>query len=127
MLQLFAPLCESDPAVAGATATAAAAAAADVGADGDAAGAEGAPPRMLALCCGGDGTVGWVMQLLDDAAAAAARRGRAYAPPPLAVAPLGTGNDLARVLGWGGGVGGGDDDEARHFDRDRSLESRERK
>ncbi|KAH8057645.1 monocarboxylate transporter [Aureococcus anophagefferens] len=54
-------------------------------------------PRLRAVVCGGDGTVGWVAGHLD---AAAARDG-AFVKPPLAVFPLGTGND-SRSAGGGG-------------------------
>uniref|UniRef100_A0A914XE15 diacylglycerol kinase (ATP) n=1 Tax=Plectus sambesii TaxID=2011161 RepID=A0A914XE15_9BILA len=45
------------------------------------------------LVCGGDGTVGWVLSALD--------RLELHSKCQLGVLPLGTGNDLARVLGWG--------------------------
>ena len=45
------------------------------------------------LACGGDGTVGWILQCLDKYGL--------HDKVTTCVVPLGTGNDLSRVLGWG--------------------------
>eukprot|EP00929_Paragymnodinium_shiwhaense_P042031 TRINITY_DN21826_c0_g3_i1.p1 TRINITY_DN21826_c0_g3~~TRINITY_DN21826_c0_g3_i1.p1 ORF type:complete len:626 (-),score=49.97 TRINITY_DN21826_c0_g3_i1:94-1884(-) len=50
------------------------------------------------LICGGDGTVTWILTALEQCPQL---EGRLHLLP-VAIVPLGTGNDLSRSLGWGG-------------------------
>ena len=53
------------------------------------------PRQCIVVACGGDGTVSWLLNTADKM--------KLSCPPALAIFPLGTGNDLARALGYGSG------------------------
>jgi len=53
------------------------------------------PTQCILLACGGDGTVSWLLNTVDKL--------RLSTKPIIAIFPLGTGNDLARALGYGSG------------------------
>ncbi|XP_076842546.1 diacylglycerol kinase theta isoform X2 [Brachyhypopomus gauderio] len=78
-------------------------------------------PHFRMLVCGGDGTVGWVLGVLESI-----RHKLSCPEPAISIVPLGTGNDLARVLRWGAGYSGEDPysilvsvDEADEVEMDR--------
>ena len=66
-------------------------------------GEDGEVPECIVLVAGGDGTIGWTLNTIDAL--------RLDPEPILALLPLGTGNDLARTLGYGAG---GDHNDVRH-------------
>jgi diacylglycerol kinase (ATP) len=58
--------------------------------------------NLRILACGGDGTGKWIMETMDTIDY------KPFPAPPVGILPLGTGNDIARVLGWGGGYNEGE-------------------
>lgn len=58
--------------------------------------------RLRLLACGGDGTVAWILKdAVDGAVEFYGGSMRSLPTMSVACLPLGTGNDLSRVLGWG--------------------------
>ncbi|KAM4664147.1 diacylglycerol kinase epsilon isoform 2-T3 [Discoglossus pictus] len=60
------------------------------------------PKKVKVVVCGGDGTVGWVLDAVDEMKI----KGQENFIPQVAILPLGTGNDLSNTLGWGAGYTG---------------------
>lgn len=54
-------------------------------------------PKLKIIVCGGDGTINWVVSMLKDFYG----HDNDCFRPPLSVIPLGTGNDMSNMLGWG--------------------------
>ena len=101
---------------------------ADVGRGGPSRGLElmGKLPNARVIVAGGDGTIGWVLSAMDAYYGNNVETTTTSIPdenqlvvqqqshqqwqgrqrPPTCVIPVGTGNDLARSLGWGGGYSG---------------------
>jgi len=52
--------------------------------------------NLRIIACGGDGTVGWILSVMDSMSFPSGT------PPAIGIIPLGTGNDLSRSLNWGG-------------------------
>eukprot|EP00959_Pyramimonas_sp_CCMP1952_P071261 1487898-Pyramimonas_sp.AAC.1 len=59
--------------------------------------AETVNKELVVVVAGGDGTLSWIMHLVRSL-------WKEGVMPPVMPVPLGTGNDLARAMGWGGTV-----------------------
>lgn len=59
------------------------------------------PCKLRFLVCGGDGTVTWVLQEIEACKQDYPGIWKNVEEPPIGIVPAGTGNDLARSLGWG--------------------------
>ena len=65
--------------------------------------------KYVILACGGDGTACWVMSVIEEMRSRYSNNSfmkPGCTSPAIAILPLGTGNDLARVCGMGGGYDG---------------------
>jgi diacylglycerol kinase (ATP) len=51
----------------------------------------------MILICGGDGTIGWILNIMNDLK----KNSNINIVTPIAVFPLGTGNDFSNIIGWG--------------------------
>jgi len=60
-----------------------------------------APAQCTILVCGGDGTVGWLLNTVNKLMPTLSSHAQL---PVVAIFPLGTGNDLSRTLGYGSGM-----------------------
>lgn len=64
-------------------------------------------PNLRIAIVGGDGTIGWIISCVETLKRElnnnCTHQISSWTPPPIAIMPVGTGNDLARCLGWGSG------------------------
>lgn len=60
-------------------------------------------PNLRVAIVGGDGTVAWVISCIETLQERFESTGISWPSPPIAVMPVGTGNDLAQCLGWSSG------------------------
>lgn len=64
-------------------------------------------PNLRIAIVGGDGTIGWIISCVETLKRELNQNCThpisSWTPPPIAIMPVGTGNDLSRCLGWGSG------------------------